>query len=224
MRHCPKCGVPTPEDKEAKFCPNCGTYLSPSNFYEERMTVGIAFSEERKAVPLKRRIAVFSIVFILCLAMTSLGAMSKLDPSVAQDIKKDLDKQSEALEIVGVPLIFGNNLMHTMIMFVPGFGPFWGLLVLYNTGTVIAAVSTVANPPMNPLMLFASLFITPFAWMEYVSYSLAISESIWLIYATVKRRFKGLRDELATASKLIAICAVVLLLAAIIEMVFISSV
>jgi len=93
-----------------------------------------------------------------------------------------------------------------------------GFFVLYNTATSFAALSLVYH--VEPLIVFASLFATPVFWLEYVSYSLAISESLILAYAAVKRRF---RNELVNASKVISICAVLLLLSAFVEMALISS-
>jgi len=161
------------------------------------------------------------MAFVLCLAITAVGAVSKVESSEAHEIIGEFDKMEELLNDVGLQFIFGNNLMYCMIMFIPALGPYYGLMVLYSTGKVLAALGVTSG--VNPLGLFFSLFMYPHAWLEYISYSLAISESFWLIYAIIKDRGRGLRSELSTAAKVMAICAVLLLLAAFAEMYIISS-
>jgi len=175
-----------------------------------------------KVTTLRNRILVLLIAFVLCLAITDAGAMSKIESSEAQDLIGEVNKTNEMLSTIGVQFIFGNNLMYCIMMFVPVWGPYYGSIVLYSTGRVLAALG--ATRGVNPLALFLTLFIYPHAWLEYVSYSLAISESFWLIYASVKYGGKGLRNELSTAAKVMAICAVLLLLAAFVEMYLISSI
>jgi len=220
MQYCPKCGTGLPTEEKARFCPNCGASLAHQVGYVETspFEMHVEAPKERRIGTLKSRLIIFAIALILSLAVTSLGATAKLETSEAQDIVQETNTVRDALEVAGVPIIFGNNLMQTLMMFIPGLGSLWGFYVLYNTGRVIAAIGIVAK--VDPLLLFASLFIYPFAWLEYISYSLAISESLWLAYAAVRHSFKR---ELVTACKVIAICAVLLLLAAFMEMAMIAS-
>jgi uncharacterized membrane protein SpoIIM required for sporulation len=175
-----------------------------------------------KIASFKTRILVLLIAFVLCLAITASGAVSSIGASEAQGIVGEFDKMDELLNFVGLEFIFGNNLKHCIIMFVPGLGAFYGGFVLYSTGRVLAALGVTAGT--NPLGLLITLFIYPHAWLEYLSYSLAISESFWLIYAAIRFRGRGFRNELSTAAKAIAICAVLLLLAAFAEMYVITLV
>ena len=211
-----------PEDATTQFCPNCGATLAVQLPYERPHGPVMELRRGLKIATFKTRILVLLIAFVLCLAITASGAMSNVGASEAQDIAGQFDKIDELLNAVGLEFIFGNNLKHCIIMFVPGLGAFYGGFVLYSTGRVLAALGVTAG--INPLELLITLFIYPHAWLEYLSYSLAISESFWLIFATIRFRGRGLRNELSTAAKAIAICAVLLLLAAFAEMYVITLV
>ena len=65
--------------------------------------------------------------------------------------------------------------------------------------------------------------IFPHAWLEYISYSLAITEGILLSIYIVKYRFRGVRAEAMNVAKYIAVCSILLLIGAAIEMMLISS-
>lgn len=210
MPYCPKCGLRVLEE-DAKFCPNCGATL-PQFRSEGRR---IAWTGT-----LSQRVVVFLVIFILCILATLAGALTKVDLLSARNIVDKMDKIEDVLKNtdIGVQLIFGNNLMYTLGMFIPIAGPGLGFYVLYNTGLVISALSTIYR--INPLLTFLSLFIFPHAWMEYIAYTLAISESLWLFYAAIKRRF---RDELIFMSIVVVICSVLLLFGALIEAAIIAA-
>jgi uncharacterized membrane protein SpoIIM required for sporulation len=159
---------------------------------------------------------VLFMAFVICFAITASGSISSIGASEAQDLTGQFNNMDELLNTVGLEFIFGNNLKHCIIMFAPGLGPFYGGFVLYSTGRVLAALGETEG--VNPLALLVTLFIYPHAWLEYISYSLAVSESFWLIYAVVKFGVRGFKNELSTAAKIIAVCAVLLLLAALAEM------
>ncbi len=216
-----KCGARLLADESARFCPFCGASLDVQLPYERRLETGTEPRRALRVATLRNRVLVMLIAFVLCIAITAVGAVSRVESSEAHEIIGEFDKLEELLNDVGLQFIFGNNLMYCMIMFVPALGPYYGSLVLYSTGKVLAALGVTSG--INPLTLFFSLFIYPHAWLEYISYSLAISESFWLIYAIIKDRSRGLRSELSTAAKVMAICAVLLLLAAFAEMYLITS-
>ena len=157
-----------------------------------------------------KRILTIIIFLFMSFIITIAGAFTPLSSSDARDIKQEFDKISAN---ASVELIFGNNFMICLIMFVPIVGPIFGGYALYNTGVVIAAKSIVAGLP--PFTAFLSLFIFPFAWLEFIAYSTALAESFWLIWRIFHRKIK---KELVNACILISICAVMLLAAAIMEM------
>ncbi|MBS7639031.1 stage II sporulation protein M [Candidatus Bathyarchaeota archaeon] len=197
-------------EKDARFCPNCGATLPQPKFWERR----IAWTGT-----LLERIIVFGVIFALCVLATTAGALTKIDLLTARNIVDRMNKIEEVLRTtdIGVQLIFGNNLMYALGMFVPVAGPWLGFYVLYNTGVIISAFGIIYNT--NPLLVFLMLFLYPHTWMEYTAYALAISESFWLIYAAVKHRFK---DELIIMLMMVVLCNILLLAGAVVEVVMIE--
>ncbi|MEM1606572.1 MAG: hypothetical protein QXT30_01020 [Candidatus Bathyarchaeia archaeon] len=191
-----------PEERNIRFCPNCGALI-----HSILRRVEAAWS-----CTLQTRTIVFLATLFLCFTATIFGALTEIDLKEASDMRREMDALEGAIKVAGVQVIFGNNFMHTMAMFIPIVGPGWGFFVLYNTGRFFAATATLMR--INPLILLLLTFLHPFAWMEYVSYALAISESFILAYSIAKRGFKS---ELKTMSIMLTICSVILLLAAIIE-------
>lgn len=175
----------------------------------------------KKASPLRKRILAIIVVFVISVALTIAGTLTPIDEEEANAINDDLNQTVNSLKEQGALLqyIFGNNFMLTLIMFVPFFGPLFGGYVFYNTGTVIAAVAIAEHFP--PTLTFLALFLTPIAWLEFLAYSIAIAESVWLIRRILQRRGK---HELVNASKFLLICAIILFAAAIIETILIQAV
>jgi len=213
MPYCTKCGMKLPEDEEARFCPNCG---APIRVVYRRIE-----AEEIRPISGLKRSLLFFAVLLLCLIVTSAGALSNVNVTEAKTIVKDFNEMEEIIKKVGVRLIFGNNLMYCLVMFIPFIGPISGFYVLYSTGKVLAAISQTVGA--NPLILLMSIMIFPHAWLEYISYSLAITEGILLSIYIVKYRFRGVRAEAMNVAKYIAVCSILLLIGAAIEMMLISS-
>jgi len=186
--------------EEAVFCPNCGAAITSKR-------------EEIRTVRISRRGAV-AIMFIILILTTLVGANLQIDPSEARDIVKSLE---ETIPHLGLSGIFGNNFMHCLIMFTPVFGPVWAGYVLYSTGRGLAAFGYVNKT--SPNLLFAVTFLLPHAWLEYLSYALAVSQSIWLVLMARRHQF---RAELKNLYKMVTVCALLLLLAAFIEILIIS--
>lgn len=170
-----------------------------------------------QTVSLSARAIIFVEILVLCILVTLAGTFSRMEMEEARKLSQEINNLKECVKKVGFRLIFGNNFMHALIMFVPIAGPFWGFFTLYSTGRIIAALGMVNG--ISPALLAFTLFLFPFTWMEYFSYALAISESLILAYSVVKRNF---RREFDTASKLFVLCSVTLLIAAIIEFYMIS--
>jgi hypothetical protein len=98
-----------------------------------------------------------------------------------------------------------------LLMFVPVIGPILGFLILFDTGMAMGAIASVQG--YSPLLGFALLVITPVFWLEFTSYSIGITESIWLF----RRLLQGRWRELKNTGILIGICALLLLIGAIVE-------
>jgi uncharacterized membrane protein SpoIIM required for sporulation len=145
--------------------------------------------------------------------------LTPVDPQQASQISNDLNQTVTTASQSGAltQYIFGNNFIICLIMFIPIVGPLLGFYVLFNTGTVIGAIATAGGYPS--IVAFVALFLTPIAWLEFASYSTAIAESVWLFRRITQGRS---RRELKNAAVFVSICAVLLLLGAIIETALIS--
>jgi uncharacterized membrane protein SpoIIM required for sporulation len=168
----------------------------------------------------KRIFTIIGFLF-LSLIITVAGVLTPLSPEDADAISEETDQTRKVFEsmhgVQRTAFVFGNNLMICLVIFVPVLGPMFGCYVLYNTGVVIAADSIAAN--VNPLLYFVLLFVFPFAWLEFIAYSAAFATSFWLTWRIIQRR---LRSEIVTTGLFISICAVTLLLAAVIEIAMIA--
>jgi hypothetical protein len=164
-----------------------------------------------------KRILTIGAFFVVAFVVTSVGVLTPLSVEDANSINQDIEQLREN---ISVQYVFGNNLMLCLPMFIPFVGPIFGLWVMYNTGIAIAAETIAASPQVSPLLTFLMLFIFPFTWMEFISYSTGFAESVWLIRRGMQGRG---RREIKNAATLIAIVAVILLFAAIIEVALILA-
>lgn len=150
------------------------------------------------------------------------GVLTPLSNQLVQDLGRNLEEtQSTLQQLPGfqqVSFIFGNNLMICMAGFVPIIGPVFEYYVLYSTGATISAYLTYQHMSVNPLLMFFSLFLFPFTWLEFLAYSTAIAESLWLPWRIMHGKGK---KEFRNLLILISICVLMLLIAAIIEVVLI---
>jgi hypothetical protein len=175
----------------------------------------------KSASPLARRIITIVIVFIFAVIVTTVGTWAPLEEQEAKEIGDELNQTVESLKTHNAVLqyIFGNNFMLALLMFIPIVGVAFGTYILYNTGAIIAAIAISNEVP--PALYLIALFLTPVAWFEFIAYSAAMAESIWLTYRLWRRRGK---HELINACKFISVCAIILLVSAVIETIMIFSV
>ena len=171
-----------------------------------------------KASTRRKRILSIIAVFIVALAITAAGTLMPVSTEEANQINDNLNQTVSTLSERGAltQYIFGNNFLICLLMFIPVIGPFLGLFIMFNTGTVIGAIATAEGFP--PLLALALVFI-PIGLIEFAAYSTAMAESVWLFWRLVTRR--GLR-ELRVTSVFISICAVLLVVGAIVEVALIS--
>lgn len=116
MLYCPRCGVPLPQNEEVNFCPNCGlSIVTPS--YGKRGTFEAQPAKWHGIVPRRSSLRIFVVVFILCIIVTSIGAATIINLDAARQITDELNQEQNAIQVAGVQIIFGNNLMQALIMF-----------------------------------------------------------------------------------------------------------
>jgi hypothetical protein len=95
-------------------------------------------------------------------------------------------------------------------MFIPVAGAVFGFFTLFSTGTAIGAISMIQGFPAILQLLL--LMITPIFWLEFVSYSVGMTESIWLFRRLTQRRWRELKwtaIAIGITAGLLAIGAVV---------------
>jgi len=182
----------------------------------------LALEYWRKSSARTKRILTIVAFFLLSLIITFIGVLTPLASEEANEISNELNQTLENMRRMNnfqkTASIFGNNFIICLIMFMPIAGLVFGLYVLYSTGVVIAAESISSELP--PPIGFLFLFILPVIWLEFLAYSTAFAESVWLTRRIIQHRGKG---ELIRTCIFISICAVILLVAAIIEIAMIAK-
>jgi hypothetical protein len=154
--------------------------------------------------------------FFLSVIVTLAGVLTPLSGEEISTRNSELEQLQSTIKNMDVlhraASIFQNNIGICLISFIPVAGPIFGYYVLYNTGAYIAAESLTQS--LSPIVVLLFLFVFPFTWLEFLAYSTALSESFLLIWRIIKGRGK---KEIVNAGILISICAVLLVLAAVIE-------
>jgi lipoprotein signal peptidase len=95
-------------------------------------------------------------------------------------------------------------------MFIPIAGAALGMFILFNTGVALGAIAATQGYPVY--VGFLSLVATPIFWIEFVAYSIAMAESIWLFRRLTQKRwleFKWTALFIGSCAGLLAIGAVV---------------
>jgi len=163
---------------------------------------------------MRKRIITIIIIFAITVIITALATLTPMDNNTAIQINNDVNQTRSVLETNNVlfEFIFGSNFFVTMLLFIPFVGPIIGFIAFYNTGVSIEGQAIALHFP--PTLSFFVTFLTPVGWLEFVSYSIAIAGSAWLSARIFQRGFK---HELVNTAKFISICAILLLMGAVIE-------
>jgi hypothetical protein len=174
-----------------------------------------------KSASIKRK-RVYSLLFIFLLSVvvTFAGTLMPLSDETAHvlsDSVNQIVEKNDTLSSLSVA-IFVNNFLLCLPMFIPVFGALFGMFVLFSTGMGINALSMVQGIPTS--IAFLSLMITPIFWIEFASYSLGMTESIWSFRRFTQKRWA----YLAWTAIFIGITAVLLAIGAIVEAWLILSV
>jgi hypothetical protein len=182
------------------------------------------FSFWKNASPKRKRI--YSIIFMLVLVIivTLLGTLVPLSTQEARQINDSVNQTVTVNKANGtlVPSIFLNNFGLCLAMFIPLVGAVFGLFVMFNTGVALgaelrvqstsastaAAANISATTAIIALVFFGLTFV-----LEFVSYSIGISESVWLFRRLTQRRW----SELKNTGILIGAVAALLITGAIVE-------
>jgi hypothetical protein len=163
----------------------------------------------------QRRKRVYSITFIFLVAIlaTTIGSMFPLSSSDAIAIGQSLNatlNENQANNTL-VQFIFINNFSICLLMFIPIAGAALGMFILFSTGVALNAIATTQGFPTY--IALASLAVTPIFWLEFIAYSIAMAESIWLFRRLTQKRWR----ELKWTALFIGSCAGLLAFGSIIE-------
>ena len=162
-----------------------------------------------------RRVLLFLAVLLIELAIFFIAMAFPLDPT------QQLSLYTEGQQLVqsvngGGPIdmfygIFLNNVRIALIDAIPFVGPvFLGYSIFY-TGEVLQAFAVSSNPPVPPLILGAVTFVFPHALIEFAGYAVAVTASVMLVWAGIKKR---LRAEIRVYVQEVLIAGAILLVAA----------
>jgi hypothetical protein len=174
------------------------------------------------ASPKRKRI--YSTVFILFVTIltTVAGMFVQVSPDEAQLIYTQLNQTQSSPNLA--PDIFINNFSLCLLMFIPLAGLGIGLFILFSTGMAFRAIfdyqaangitSTAtasnisASTAIGLLLLIGVVFV-----LEYLSYTVAMTESVWLFRRIWQKRWSEVKITLA----LIGLTALLLTIGAIVE-------
>jgi hypothetical protein len=190
------------------------------------------------ASPTRKKIYSIIFMFILAVLATVIGVLIPVDPTEAKMISDQLNQTVTSGTANGtlIPDIFINNWSICLLMFVPIAGAAAGLFILFSTGQAfraifqIQAAGIVANPSATPTPLpsispttavIALGLIGVVFLLEYVSYTIAMTESIWLGRRILQwlegRRRNELKPEIKYLLIFIGIVSLLLIIGAVVE-------
>jgi uncharacterized membrane protein SpoIIM required for sporulation len=175
------------------------------------MIIDISFW--KKASTKRKRIYSLIFIFIISVIVTLAGSLVPLSTNDAQMLYDQVNKpitENKGLGSLSL-YIFRNNFLLCLVMFIPIVGVAFGLFILFSTGIALGAIATIQGIPV--ILDFLILLITPIFWIEFVSYSLAMTASIWLSRRLLQKRWR----ELKWTGISIAITALLLVIGAVFE-------
>lgn len=160
----------------------------------------------------RKRLYSLIFIFLMTIVATLAGTLVPLSNDEANAIYKQVNQtiteNKDMASLTGA--IFLNNFTLCLIMFIPVAGAVFGFFTLFSTGTALGAISMVQGMPVG--ISFLLLMITPIFWLEFVSYSVGITESIWLFRRLTQKRWRELKwtaIAIGVVAGLLAVGAVV---------------
>jgi uncharacterized membrane protein SpoIIM required for sporulation len=166
-----------------------------------------------KASTRRKRIYSFIVIFIIAVLLTIVGSLVPISAKDARQLSNSLNETVNQNRASGTlpQYIFVNNFGICLRMFVPIIGPILGFVILANTGYTLGAIGQVQGVPA--LLEILALILTPVFWLEFTAYSIAMTESIWLLRRLIQQRWGELRNTVI----LVGVCAGLLAVGAVVE-------
>ncbi len=148
---------------------------------------------------------------MLSTSVTFVSSLFPMSDTTSVAVTQQVEEMRDVVRAgFGVPYIFGNNLIISLISFTPFIGLGWTLTVAYNNGLAFTAMKI-------PYLIY----LTPFFILEYLSNSVAIVEGARFVIGLYKseNRRKTLPSLLNNLLKKIGLVTVMLFLSAVVEMI-----
>ncbi|MGC8661556.1 MAG: hypothetical protein ACP5TZ_03525 [Nitrososphaeria archaeon] len=168
----------------------------------------------------KERLMWFFIIFEFLVIITMIGAGQPVPASSASSMVNGLNASipySSGTEAIAIS-IFRNNYTLALFMAIPFAGPVLAAYTSFNTGYIMSAQALVYSQQYQiaytGIDRFLGIMVTPVFWLEFVCYSAAVLESIYLMQSLFTGNF---RKEFIRAIVVIISIALVLFLSAQIE-------
>jgi len=168
-----------------------------------------------EAIGWRRWRQAFLLFLLFTFTVVFIGSSTNMSGEEGSKIREEVGRSIAGK--ANPPGIFTNNFAVALLLLTPGIGPLIGAVILHNTGVVIAATGVSANIPSILIML--GLLLLPFTWLEFIAYSAAMTQSVFLTVGLLRR---GLRRELARTGVVVLVVMVTLALAALVEASFIT--
>lgn len=156
----------------------------------------------------RKRLLYLGLGIVAFLVFFIIGTSVNFDESTSTLLKEQFQNKIKNIDSVG---IFFNNLLISILMFLPGIGIAFGLFSGFSTGNIFMILTRDLPIQIPPLLVF----LTIFGIMELVSYGIAISRSYLLLIRILKR--SNIKESLIHTGIEIGIVAIILLFSAIIE-------
>jgi hypothetical protein len=180
----------------------------------------------------RKRIYSITVMLIIAVSATMIGFFVPMSPQDAQDTYTQLNQTlTEGTSRGTLPQdIFLNNFLLCLVMFVPLVGFGFGAYILFRTGQAFSTIfeieaasgAATTTPEISAATAFLLLAVVGAVFLlEYVSYSIGMAESIWLI----RRIFQGeraLKGELKYLLIFIGAVALLLVIGAVVETITLS--
>jgi hypothetical protein len=206
LQFCIHCSSKIPSDSQ--FCPHCGMRQQlplaepepPTNQFRETILRHV----------MRIRLGLFIISIVIFIIFFYWGSQTTISLEEAtrliDDLRAMIGPEPSILTIIT------NNVMISLLLFIPVVGVFFLAFISQNSGIVLAAISQIEG--FNTIDVFISSLLYPWSWFEIVAYGLAASQGIMLLIALLTRR---LQYELKWFVIMGILCVTLLSVGAIIE-------
>jgi len=162
---------------------------------------------------------IFLLSFLILVLFTLFGTFYPPDQNIKNEVEKAVEELKGSSFSTVALKIFQNNAIIATGMLIPLLGIGVSLYSMFSTGV---AISSISYGIMNPQLAFLGVLLMPHGIIEYLAYSLLVSENVIFTYKIVAR-WKNLRSEVFTLLITLILAYMLLLTAGFIEAFFMSS-